>query len=135
MKQRKKMSVHTLAALRRVVPIHQWSMLRDLMHGDERDFFIDALVDIEQRWTAMPANGQSEGTPTSKMLAPIHIFAPTADWWLIERSDDPKEPIFGIADLGCREMGYIYMPDVLRHPLCEIDLHYTPKTVDEIMAG
>jgi hypothetical protein len=106
-----------------------------LLRGEEGDFFAQAMRDIESSYKSLPiigGPGSDEDSETAKAL--IHLFHPSCDWWIVERDEDPKEPVFGIADMGYRELGYIDLQELLSTPLIEIDLHWKPKTVAEIMA-
>lgn len=128
---RQLMNVNTLATCRRFVPPRQFTVLRELLIGDEREFFAEALVKLEAAWNEMPIVGEDSG---EQAIARIHLFAPNADWWIVEKPSPPEEVAFGIADLGFRELGYFSIHEIIRLPGVEVDLHWKPKTVSEIMA-
>lgn len=121
----------TMQVARRFVPARQMKFIQELMLGEEAQFFRDALVKLEDAWNALPWVGADGG---DKAIAGIHLFAPAADWWIVERPTVGTDPAFGIADLGFREIGYFSLPEILRLPGVEVDLHWQPKTVAEIMA-
>ena len=69
----------------------------------------------------------------------VKLFNPTGagTWWLA--SYDPETGIaFGVADIHEREAGDIWVPELLQYrgkfglPL-ERDIHYTPKTMAEVL--
>ena len=130
----RKMTVNTLATLRRVIPIRQFQFLKTLLRGEEKEFFIDALTEIEFQYNDLPIIGTAgSDQPTDKAMAKIHLFGPSADWWIVEKPSHPEEPAFGIADLGYRELGYFQLDEIIRLPGIEIDLHWKPKTVQQIL--
>lgn len=121
----------TLATCRKFIPSHQLRFIRELIKGEEGEFFAEALTKLESEWNAMPELGAVDG---DSAIVRIHLFAPSADWWLVERSMDDVNEAFGIADMGYREMGYIPLDEIIQLRGVEVDLHWHPKTVAEIMA-
>lgn len=76
-----------------------------------------------------------------QIVCRVRLFNPTGSgtWWLA--SYDPESGIaFGIAELFERELGDIYMPELVAHrglmglPI-ERDIHFRPQTVAAILTG
>lgn len=131
----RKLTPATLSTLQHIVPKLQLRFIKQLMKGEEGDFFVQAMIDLEAKYKALPIIGGPESDqPAEVATATIHLFHPSCDWWIVERDEDPAEPVFGIADMGDREMGYISLQEILSTPLVEVDLHWKPKTVAQIMA-
>ena len=131
---KRKLTVNTMTTLRRVIPVGQFQFLQSLLRGEEREFFVDAMTEIEFQYNDLPIIGSAgSDQPTDKALAKIHLFGPSCDWWLVEKPSHPEEQFFGIADLGYRELGYIPMDEIIRLRGVEIDLHWKPKTVQQIL--
>ena len=131
---KRKMTVNTLATLRKVIPLTQFQFLQTLLRGEEREFFVDAMTEIEFQYNDLPIIGSAgSDQPTDTALARIHLFGPSCDWWLVEKSYHPEEPCFGIADLGYRELGYFNLWGIIRLRGVEIDLHWKPNTVQQIL--
>jgi len=131
----RKLTVATFSTLEHIVPRTQLRLLRQLLRGEEGDFFAQALIDLEASYKSLPViggPGSDEDAKTAKAL--IHLFHPSCDWWIVERDEDPSDPVFGVADMGFRELGYFDLKELLSAPMVEIDLHWKPKTVAEIMA-
>lgn len=131
---KRKLTINTMTTLRRVIPIGQFQILQSLLCGEERDFFVEAMTEIEFQYNDLPIIGSAgSDQPADKALAKIHLFGPSCDWWIVEKSSHPEEPCFGIADLGYRELGYIPLDEIIRLRGVEIDLHWKPKTVQQIL--
>lgn len=73
-------------------------------------------------------------------VAKVKLFNPTGQgtWW-IAAYDPATREAYGVAEIFEREAGYIYMPEIAEHigrfglPI-ERDLHYTPRTLREILS-
>jgi hypothetical protein len=72
----------------------------------------------------------------------LHYFRGSCDVWLTEldkgapddEADDYQSQAFGLTDLGYGpELGYVSIPEITRAGM-ELDLHWKPVTVGEIMA-
>ncbi len=131
---RRKMTVNTLSTLRRFVPARQMNILNSMLRGEEREFFAEAMTELDFRWNDLPIIGTAgSDQPSDVAMATIHLFSPGADWWIVEKPAIPTEPAFGIADLGFRELGYFELSEILKLRNVEVDLHWTPKTVSQVL--
>jgi hypothetical protein len=125
------LTTEKLAILRRVIPAQQMRCLRSLLYdGEEREFFVSAINEIAHQYAELPCVGAD--LPINKALARIHLFGPGCHWWIVEKSDD-SSLVFGVADLGERELGYFDLSEIAQSPYVEIDLHWKPKTVQAIL--
>jgi hypothetical protein len=116
----------------------QWRTMASLMKGEEGPYFMDKAVEMAATIKAMPATYGQDGLG-GQAVAHLHYFKGPADWFVTEKDmGDPKNgdfsqaQAFGMADLGHGgELGYISI-DALVENSVELDLHWTPKTLDEI---
>ncbi len=116
----------------------QYEVITDAMLGEEGDAFIEIIDRVYATWEQMPKTYETadQGRET---IAHLHFFVGSCDWWIVEKDADTDHAgqvqAFGIADLGMgyRELGYISIPELLANG-AELDLHYRPKTIGEILA-
>ena len=128
---------HELDILKMLTPPAQYEAIIAGMMGEEGDAFIEIIDRIHATWQAMPKTYESTAKGRAA-LAQLHYFIGGCDWWIVEKDADPDHAgqvqAFGIADLGMGpEAGYISIPELLAHG-AELDLHYRPKTIGEILA-
>lgn len=121
----------TVMELRQFVPKRQLKHTLELCDGPEGEFFISKLNELLEIWNNMPSEGETEEQGLEAM-AQLHYFGP-GDWWVSERPTLDDQVAFGVADLGDRELGVIYTPDLLDWPMVELDYHWTPKSIGEIL--
>ncbi|KAB2963449.1 MAG: DUF2958 domain-containing protein [Thermoanaerobaculia bacterium] len=129
-----------LPLLRRYVPAAQlrllWSLATD---SEEAEAFAGQLRELAATIEAMPLTYQGDS------VARLHYFAPSADWWITELDAgdgtaanprlEPQHQAFGLARLfEDPELGYISLPELLRTPDVEIDLYWSPKSVEDLRA-
>jgi len=124
------------AALRQIadyMPRGQRKAIEAGMAGEEAQFFYDKMVEMARNIEAMPKTYDTDGQG-GKALARLHYFRGGADWYITER-DREREQVqaFGLADLGggYPESGYISIVELVQNGV-ELDLHWEPKTLDEI---
>jgi hypothetical protein len=117
-------------------PLQRTTLLR-FLKGKEGEHYENALANVSRVWDAMPKTYETEGQGRAA-VAHLHFFVGGCDWWIVEKDSDTdgvgQIQATGIADLGlgCREMGYISIPEILDCG-AELDLYYQPATVGEIM--
>lgn len=129
-----------LPLLRRYVPAAQlrflWNLATD---SEEADAFARQLRELAATIEAMPLTYQGDS------VARLHYFAPSADWWITELDAGdgtaanprlaPQHQAFGLARLfEDSELGYISLPELLRTTGVEIDLYWSPKSVEDLRA-
>ena len=129
---------HELDILKMLTPPAQYEAIIAGMMGEEGDHFVELIDRVHAAWQAMPKTYETDGQGCAA-LAQLHYFTGGCDWWIVEKDADPDHAgqvqAFGIADLGMgyRELGYISIPELLANG-AELDLHYRPKTIGEILA-
>ena len=121
----------------------QTACVRDLIRtSEERDFFIDKMVELDQRIKAMPVTYQQDGLGDNA-IAYLHYFTAGSDFYITEKDkvskdDEPADfqvQAYGYAILNGDEQnaecGYISLPEILRCN-AELDFHFTPATLGSI---
>ena len=131
---RRKMTVQTLSTLRRIIPIHQFQDINALMRGEEREWFAEKLVELEHVFNTMPKTYEAEDAGGDAIVH-LHYFSSGGDWWITERDQEyAQQQAYGLADMGYREMGYIDIVGLIRSPHVELDLHWKPIPVKELLS-
>ena len=119
----------------------QLACVRDLMRGEEGDFFREKMVELARVVDAMPKTGETDGQGEDAIVH-IHYFAGSqANWYITEKDvgcadDEPSDlqsQAFGKADLfgDGGELGYISIAEIIANN-GELDFHWTPKPLKEI---
>lgn len=137
-----------LAALERIRPwlgIHQASAVESYIRsGEERDFFIEKMLELEATIEAMPQTRQADGQGDDAIVH-LHYFSGGYDAWIVEKDigdpeDSPDEfqwQMFGCARFahmpGDASLGYICLPEIRKGGV-ELDFHWTPKPLSEVKA-
>ena len=121
--------------LRRFVSTQQLSVLGDACYGEERQWFIDTLVELADRIITMPKTYEQDGKGDDAIVY-LHYFKNNMDWYITEKDMEVEQiQAFGLADLGMGspELGYISIEELTEYG-AELDLHWTPKTLREVKA-
>ena len=121
----------------------QTACLRELIRtAEERDYFIDKMIEFDSRIAAMPVTYQQDGLGDSA-IAHLHYFTAGADAWITEKDkgapgDAPED--FQVQAYGfvrhasmpdCAETGYVSIPELLACG-AELDFHFPPTTLAAI---
>lgn len=123
--------------LREFLPPFQREIILECCEGEEGEWFISKITELNNTVATMPATYQTDGQGM-QAIAHLHYFAPGCDWYITEKDmGSEEEPgqhqAFGLADLGCGgELGYISISEITSVG-AELDLHWTPKTLEEIV--
>lgn len=134
-----KPTTEALAIFKSLTPRGQYAAVLEGLKGEEGQFFADTVTRIAAIWRITPKTYETDGQGM-EALARLHWFTDSCDWWLVEKDAGPDHAgqvqAFGIADLGqgFRELGYISLPEILEAG-AELDFHFTPVTVGEILKG
>jgi len=131
----------SLPRLKHFVPEKELRTMWHNCHGEEGEFFIQKLLDLDTQILRMPQTYENrEGDP----LCVLHYFYRGCDWYIIERdkgSEDDENPgeqhqAWGYAclngDFYNAETGYISLPELFSVGAVELDLYFTPKPLSEI---
>lgn len=120
-----------IRVLRRFISPDQLGTICESMQGEEQQFFFDKVVELAGIIDAMPVTFQTEGQQDNA-IAHLHYFVGGCDWFLTERDVLPDQhQAFGLADMGCPELGYISIVELLANGV-ELDMYWTPKPLREI---
>lgn len=114
----------------------QLAAMADGCRGEEKEFFMNKFIEFGQRIDTMPKTYEQDGLGLES-VAFLHYFLGGCDWYITEKDmDGGVLQAFGYAVLnGDREMaelGYISIAELVKHG-AELDLHFTPKTINSIM--
>jgi hypothetical protein len=124
-----------LAEISVFVPRVQRKVIQSGMRGEEGQFFIDKMMELRARIMGMPKSYDTDGQG-GRAIAYLHYFAAAGDWWITERDTvfDEQDQAFGLADLGqgYPEKGYISITELVNSGRVELDLHFTPKSLNEV---
>jgi hypothetical protein len=120
--------------LRFFIGRQQLSVLGDACYGEERQFFIDKIVEMGNLVEKMPRSYETENA--FEPIAYLHYFKGNMDWYITEKDmENPQHQAFGLADLGYGgELGYISIQELIENNI-ELDLYFTPKSIKEIRNG
>jgi len=118
--------------LRHYIGPAQYSILRNLITGEEGKFFQDMLYHLEQRIAIMPGPMAEEEQPA---IAYLHYFGGSYDAWITQKDIDgePQHQVFGYASFngpGEGEYGYISLPELFENGI-ELDLYWEPTPIEE----
>lgn len=103
------------------------------MRGEEGQYFIKRMIDLAAQIKAMPKTYGQDGLGM-KSIVHLHYFHGSMDHYITEKDMESEQlQAFGWADLGYgAEAGYISIAELIQNNV-EIDLHWTPKTIGEVL--
>lgn len=124
--------ISVLPILKKFMPASQFSVLGDLIRGEEGQFFKNKLVEVAETIKSMPETYGQDGKG-DQAIAYLHYFKGSGDWYITEKDSGSQQiQAFGQADLGMGpELGYISIEELAQNGV-ELDLYFTPKTLAEI---
>lgn len=112
------------------------SVLASMMHGEEKQFFFDKVVEMAGIVSTMPKTHEQDGRGDQAIVY-LHYFRGNQDWYITEKdTETPGEPgqrqAFGLADLGHGgELGYISIVELVAYGV-ELDLYFKRQTLAEV---
>ena len=119
------------------IPVQQRSVIIECLDGEEREFFLNKMIELQETIQAMPVTYQQDGMGDNA-IAHLHYFSGGQNWYITEKDMEGDGTIqaFGMADLGFgSEMGYISIAELVQINIIELDLHWQKKTLAEISAS
>jgi hypothetical protein len=122
--------------LKRFIGKSQLSAVGMSIRGEEKQFFIDKMLEIANTIQTMPKTYGQDGMG-DKAVAYLHYFKGSADWYITEKDMENEQlQAFGLADLfgDGGELGYISIEELIGSGV-ELDFHWKPKTIGEIRSG
>ena len=125
-------AAQAIPTLRRFLSRSQLSVLGDNCYGEERQFFIDKIVEMADLIRTMPKTYEQDGKGDDAVVY-LHYFLGNMDWYITEKDMEVEQyQAFGLADLGYgAELGYICIAELVEAG-AELDLYFTPKTLREV---
>lgn len=115
----------------------QLRIMADACRGEEKEYFLQKIIDVAQRINIMPITYQQEGME-DQAIAHLHYFLGASHWYITEKDmTGGIDQAFGYAILNgddeCAECGYISIAEITRYR-AELDLHFSPCSLAEIKA-
>jgi hypothetical protein len=122
----------------------QAATVRQLLRGEEKQFFIDKMSELTRIVETMPKTYEQDGKGDDAIVS-LHYFAGgSANWWITEKDmETPEEPgqhqTFGLANMfgspidQDAELGYISIVELLAAG-AELDFYFKPRTLRELKA-
>ncbi len=129
--------VMAMPVVRPFLAVSQRNVMCDSCRGEEKEFFMQKLVDLAQQIQFMPKTYEQDGMGDDAIIT-LHYFNGGSDWYITEKDmDGGIQQAFGYAILNgddeCAELGYISIEELTRHGV-ELDLHFTPCTLGALKA-
>ena len=133
------------------VPYHQLEFLKEL---DEEglDEYREVFERINRIVAEMPKTYEQDKIKYDDKTIYLHYFYSSGDWWILEKDKGDKDDApadrgkqfqaFGIANLngaadnmgdGLGEMGYISIQELREIPQVELDFHFSPTKVGDMI--
>lgn len=111
------------------------AMIEFATTGEEREYFLQTLVDLNALIQRMPVTYQQENQGSDAIVY-LHYFLGPLDWYVTEKDiDGGVLQAFGYTlmhgDTSEGALGYICIEEITRMG-AEIDLHWTPKRLGDV---
>ena len=122
--------------LRKFISESQIQTMAAGAQGEEREYFIDAMLELRDTFNTMPKTYEQDGKGNEAVVY-LHYFRGGMDWYITEKDmGDEQIQAFGLADLGMGfpELGYISIEELVENGI-ELDLHWTQKTLAEVKSA
>ena len=115
------------------VPRRQLAFIKSLFPGEEGQFFKGKMVEYAERFETMPKIYEQDGRGMDSTVY-LHFFGP-GDWYITEKDSEPEQlQAFGYVDLGYGgEWGYVSLVELSEAGSVELDLHFTPRPLREVI--
>jgi hypothetical protein len=141
MKDTKLTIMDATAAFRSINGFMSQGQLRTLASGcrsEEQDHFIGLVVALASVVNSMPKTYETDSLGKQAVVH-LHYFIGSWDWYITEKDIDSDAQgqcqAFGVADGGQGpELGYISIIEITQAG-AELDLHWKPQTLAQIMGG
>ena len=106
-----------------------------LCAGEEGEFYMQVLVDLEKLIASMPVTYGQEGKGDNAIVS-LHYFFAGCDWYITEKDiEGGVQQAFGFAilngDRDNAELGYISITELVSNGV-ELDLYFEPCRLGEI---
>lgn len=115
----------------------QMNAVKEGMRGEEKQYFISKMVELEALIKGMPKTYDQDGMGDDA-VASLHYFKGGADWYITEKDvSGDQEQAYGLADLGNGqggERGYISIVELIGEGV-ELDFGFAPQTLKQVTGG
>ena len=134
-------ATEAVKTLRPFIGREQLGFIGELCRGEEGEWFKAKLVEMAGVVSTMPKTGETDGKGLDALVY-LHYFTGGCDWYILETDigvegeSNNQEQAFGYVNLSDDynpEFGYISLPEIFSVG-AELDLHWTPKSVKDVMA-
>lgn len=124
-------SAEVLKSIRNFIGISQYEAIRCFLRGEDGPAYNERFSAIADTIRNMPKTYETDGQG-EKAIAYLHYFTSGFDFYVTEK-DMGKEQVqaFGLVKGLDSELGYISIKEIISLG-AEIDMHWTPKTLEEI---
>lgn len=126
-----------VSTLKPFVNRSQLDAIGSMCYGEDRQFYIDKIVEFADRIDTMPETFEQDGLGDDAIVY-LHYFGDSMDFYIMEKdasADDEHGQMqaFGFADLhfGSPELGYISIVELTENNM-ELDLYFEPCTLREV---
>lgn len=114
------------------ISIKQRQVIRELVYGEEGQFFADKLVELRGIIENMPKTYDTENLPAEEKKCYLHYFLNGWDWYVMEKDNEDGQMLaFGLVKGFETELGYICINELVEN-YAELDLHFTPTPYKEL---
>lgn len=111
---------------------NQLSVLRDMIRGEESEFFVEKLTKLFNLIDTMSKTYEQDGKG-DEAVAYLHYFKGNMDFYITEKDmEDTQLQAYGLVNMGYgAELGYISIIDLLKNDI-ELDLYFEPTTIGKL---
>ena len=115
--------------IKNFMSVSQIQAINHGLMGEERQFFIDMMAQLQAHINAMPVTYEQDGLG-DRAVVWLHYFKGSMDFYITEKDiDGGIDQAFGLADLGDGgELGYISIRELVENDV-ELDLYWTNCTL------
>ena len=125
-----------LASLKPFIPSNQLRCTKTLMHGEEGEFYQNKILELAAIVKSMPVTYEQDGKG-DEAIAHLRYFGANFECYVTEKDmEEEQVQMFGYSSWNGAEpeIGYIDLPEIIKHPLMNIDYHFTPTTIGQILS-
>lgn len=110
---------------------NQLAAIKEAIVGEEAEYFVELIMQLAVKIATMPKTYETDGLGLDA-VAHLHYFTSGCDWYISELDIlEEQSQTFGLADMGCPELGYISLPELLENN-AELDLYWQPVALSAI---
>jgi len=114
----------------------QRSAIASFLRGEEGVWYADKIIEMTEVFEKMPKPYSQEKLGMNAIVG-LHYFYGGGDWWITELGDGIENHSFGFcAPFGVQEaeLGYVSIEEIIATNRVELDLHWTPTTIEQVKA-